>query len=45
MKMTYKRRQIILAYFLIDPLNWEVLWGREKYLLNSLYENWKITFL
>ena len=28
----------ILVYFLTDTLNWEVLWGKEKYLLNSLYE-------
>ena len=28
----------ILVYFLTDSLNGEVLWGREKYLLDSLYE-------
>ena len=27
-----------LAYFFTDTLNWQVLWGKEKYLLNSLYE-------
>ena len=27
----------ILAYFLTDTLNKQVLWGKEKYLLNSLY--------
>ena len=27
-----------LAYFFIDTLNWQVFWGKEKYLLNSLYE-------
>ena len=27
-----------LAYFLTGSLKWEVLWGKEKYLLNSLYE-------
>ena len=25
------------AYFLTDTLNWQVLWGKEKYLLNSLH--------
>ena len=28
---------IILAYFLGDTLNWQRLWGKDKYLLNSLY--------
>ena len=28
----------ILAYFLNDNLNRQVLWGKEKYLLNNLYE-------
>ena len=28
----------VLAYFLTDTLNWQVLWGKEKYLLYSLYE-------
>ena len=28
----------ILAYFLTGTLNWQVLWGKEKYILNSLYE-------
>ena len=31
----------ILAYFLTDILNWQVLWCKEKYLLNSLYEKLK----
>ena len=31
-------RITILAYFLTDTLNWQVLWDKEKYLLNSLYE-------
>ena len=35
----------VLAYFLTDALNWQVFWGKEKYLLNSLDENWKIRFL
>ena len=30
-----------LAYFLTDTLNWQVFWGKEKYLLNSLYEKSK----
>ena len=29
---------IILAYFLIDTLNWHVLLCKEKYLLDNLYE-------
>ena len=37
MKMTYIRITI-LAYFLNDTLNQQVLWGKEKYLLNNLYE-------
>ena len=28
----------ILAHFLFDTLNWQELWGKEKYLLKSLYE-------
>ena len=28
----------IIAYFLTDTLIWQVLWGKKKYLLNSLYE-------
>ena len=28
----------ILVYFLTGTLNSEVLWGKEKYLSNSLYE-------
>ena len=28
----------ILAYCPTDTLNWQVLWGKEKYLLNSLHE-------
>ena len=31
----------ILTYFLNDTLNWQVLWGKEKHLLNSLYEKMK----
>ena len=31
----------ILAWFLTDTLNRQVLWGKEKYLLNSLYEKLK----
>ena len=34
-------RITILAYFLLDTLNWPELWGKEKYLLNSLYETLK----
>ena len=30
-------RITILAYFLTETLNWQVLWDKEKYLLNSLY--------
>ena len=40
MKMTYVRITTI-AHFLIDNLNWQVLWGKKKYLLNSLYEKLK----
>ena len=32
----------ILACFLTDTLNFQVLWGKEKYLLNNLYE--KLSF-
>ena len=35
--MTYMRITI-LAYFLTDTVNWAVLWYKDKYLLNSLYE-------
>ena len=31
----------ILAYFLTGTLNWQVLWGKEKYLLNSLHKKLK----
>ena len=42
MTMTYIRTTV-LAYFLTDSLNWPVVRkiGKEKYLLNSLYEKWK----
>ena len=40
MKMMYVRITI-LTYFLTDTLNWQVLWAKEKYLLNSLYETLK----
>ena len=30
----------VLAYFLIDTPNWEMLWGK-KYLSNSLYKKLK----
>ena len=30
----------ILAYFL-PTLNWQVLWGKEKYLLNTFHEKLK----
>ena len=32
---------IIIAYFLTDTVNWQVLESKEKYLLNSLYEKLK----
>ena len=35
MKMTYIRLTI-LADFLTDTVNWQVLWGKKKYLLNSI---------
>ena len=38
--MTYIRT-ITLAYFLTDAINLQVLWGKDKYLLNSLYEKIK----
>ena len=38
--MTYIRITV-LAYFLTDTLNWQVLWGKEKYLLSILYEKLK----
>ena len=31
----------LLPYFLTDTLNWHVLGGKEKHLLNSLYEKLK----
>ena len=40
MKMKYMRMPT-LAYFLTDTLNWQVLWCKEKCLLNSLYEKLK----
>ena len=40
MKMAYISITI-LAYVFTDPLNWHVLWGKEKHLLNSLYEQLK----
>ena len=40
MRMAYIRITII-AYFLTDTQNWQVLWDNEKYLLNSLYEKLK----
>ena len=42
MKMTYIRITI-LVYFLTDTLNWQLVWSKEKYLLNSLDE--KLGFL
>ena len=38
--MTYTRITII-AYVLTDTLNWQAFGGKEKYLLNSLYEKLK----
>ena len=38
--MTYIR-VTILAYFLTDTLNWQVLQSKEKYLLNGLHEELK----
>ena len=38
--MTYTR-MTILAYFLSGTLNGQVLWGKEKYLLDSLHKKWK----
>ena len=40
MKVTYICITI-LAYFRTDTLNWKVLLGKDKYLLNSLYKNLK----
>ena len=34
-------RDCILAYFLTDTLNWQVLLIKKKYLLNSLYKKLK----
>ena len=31
----------IITYFLTDTLNWQVLWGKEKYQLIRLYEKLK----
>ena len=31
----------VSAYFLTDTLNWQVVRGKDKYLLNILYENLK----
>ena len=31
----------VSAYFLTDTLNWQVVWGKDKYLLNILHENLK----
>ena len=31
----------ILAYFLTDTLNWQVVYGKQEYLLNSLHEKLK----
>ena len=31
----------IIVYFLTDTLNLQALWGKKKYLLNSLYEKLK----
>ena len=38
--MTYIRITI-MAYFLTGTQNWQVLWGKKKYLCSSLYENLK----
>ena len=35
MKMTFIRITI-LAHFLFDTLNWQELWGTQKYLLKSV---------
>ena len=40
MKMAYIRLPI-LGYFLNDTLNWQMVWGKENYLLNSLHEKLK----
>ena len=40
MLMTYIRITIF-AYVFTDTLNWHVLWGKQKHLLNSLYEKLK----
>ena len=40
MNVTYIRITI-LDYFLTSTLNWQVLLGKEKYLLNSLHEKLK----
>ena len=31
----------IIAYVLTGTQNWQVFWGKKKYLLNSLYEKLK----
>ena len=40
--MTYIRITISF-YFLMDTLCWQVLWVKEKYLLNSLYPHKKVS--
>ena len=40
MKMTYTHITV-LAYVFTDTQNWHVLWGKDKHLLNSLYEKLK----
>ena len=40
MKITYIHITI-LACFVTDTINKQVFWGKEKYLLNSLYEKLK----
>ena len=43
MSMMYIRITVA-AYFLTDTANWQVLWGKEKYLLNSSFEKLKAFF-
>ena len=40
MKMTYVRIAI-LAFFFTDTINWQVLWGKGKYLLYTFYKKLK----
>ena len=40
MKMTYIHIAV-LAYFFTNTLNWQVLWGKGKYLLYTFYEKLK----